>query len=32
MTRQFDGSCQKQNMTVINESGSYYLILSSIGI
>ena len=29
LTRQFDGSGQNRNMTVINESGRYSLVLSS---
>ena len=29
LTRQFDGSGQNRNMTVINESGLYSLVLSS---
>ena len=29
LTRQFNGSCQNRNMTIINESGLYSLILSS---
>ena len=29
LTRQFDGSGQKRNMTIINESGLYALILGS---
>lgn len=29
LTRQFDGSGQSRNMTIINESGMYSLILSS---
>ncbi len=29
LTRQFDGSGQNRNMTIINESGLYSLVLSS---